>query len=139
MLLAVDTGNTQTHIGIFRKDALVAQWRTSTEAGRTADELALIFQQFLALVGLSFSREVTGVVIGSVVPTQTAALREMVGRYFHFEPVVVEPGIRTGLQVRTDHPREVGADRVVNAVAAIGLAGPPDRKSTRLNSSHRCR
>jgi len=60
MLLAVDTGNTQTHIGIFRKDALVAQWRTSTEPDRTADELALIFQQFLALVGLSFSREVTG-------------------------------------------------------------------------------
>jgi len=125
MLLAVDTGNTQTHIGIFRKEDLVAQWRTSTEPGRTADELALIFQQFLALVGLSFSREVTGVVIGSVVPTQTAALREMVGRYFHFEPVVVEPGIRTGLQVRTDHPREVGADRIVNAVAAIELAGPP--------------
>src|SRR2546428_9405927 len=125
MLLAVDTGDTETRIGISRKDALVAQWRTSTEAGRTADELALIFQQFLALVGLSFSREVTGVVIGSVVPTQTAALREMVGRYFHFEPVVVEPRIRTGLQVRTDHPREAGADRGVNHVTLIVTAGPP--------------
>jgi len=125
MLLAVDTGNTQTHIGIFRRESLIAQWRTSTEPGRTADELGLIFQQFLALVGLSFSREVTGVVIGSVVPTQTAALREMVARYFHFEPVVVEPGIRTGLAVKTDHPREVGADRIVNAVAAIELVGPP--------------
>src|SRR5713101_6558936 len=125
MLLAVDTGNTQTHIGVFRKETLVAQWRTSTEPGRTADELALIFQQFLALVDLSFSREVTGVVIGSVVPTQTTALREMVARYFHFEPVVVEAGIRTGLPVKTDHPREVGADRIVNAVAAIELVGPP--------------
>ena len=125
MLLAVDTGNTQTHIGIFRRDALVAQWRTSTDPGRTADELALIFQQFLALVDLSFSREVTGVVLGSVVPAQTTALREMVARYFHFDPVVVEAGIRTGLPVKTDHPREVGADRIVNAVAALDLVAPP--------------
>src|SRR5713226_2751866 len=125
MLLAVDTGNTQTHIGIFRKESLVAQWRTSTEPGRTADELALIFQQFLALVGLSFSREVTGVVLGSVVPAQTAALREMVARYFHFEPVVVEAGIHTGLPVKTEHTREVGADRIVNAVAALDLVSPP--------------
>lgn len=125
MLLAIDTGNTQTHIGVFRREALVAQWRTSTEPGRTADELALIFQQFLALVELSFSREVTGVVIGSVVPPQTAALREMVARYFHFDPVVVEAGVRTGLPVKTDHPREVGADRIVNAVAALDLVGPP--------------
>jgi len=125
MLLAVDTGNTQTHIGIFKREQLVAQWRTSTEPGRTADELALIFQQFLSLQGLSFSREVTGVVIGSVVPAQTTALREMVARYFHFEPVVVEAGIRTGLPIRTDQPREVGADRIVNAVAALELVGPP--------------
>jgi type III pantothenate kinase len=125
MLLAVDTGNTQTHIGIFRRESLVAQWRTSTNPDRTADELALIFQQFLELVGLSFSREVTGVVLGSVVPSQTAALREMVARYFHFEPVVVEAGIRTGLPVKTDHPREVGADRIVNAIAALDLAVPP--------------
>src|SRR2546429_5085472 len=125
MLLAVDTGNTQTHIGILRRDALVAQWRTSTDPGRTADELALIFQQFLALVGLSFSREVTGVVLGSVVPAQTTALREMVARYFHFEPVVVAAGIRTGLPVKTDHPREEGADRIVNAVPAPDPARPP--------------
>jgi type III pantothenate kinase len=125
MLLAIDTGNTQTHIGVFRRDALVAQWRMSTEQARTADELALIFQEFLALVGMSFSREVTGVVIGSVVPVQTTALREMVARYFHFDPVVVESGIRTGLQIRTDHPKEIGADRIVNAVAAVELVGPP--------------
>lgn len=125
MLLAIDTGNTQTHIGMFRRDRLVAQWRLFTEPRRTADELALILGQFLSLEDLSFSREVTGVVIGSVVPAQTTALREMVGRYFHFEPVVVEAGIRTGLPIRTDHPREVGADRIVNAVAALELVGPP--------------
>src|SRR6266478_327983 len=125
MLLAVDTGNTQTHIVIFHREILIAQWRTSTEPGLTADELALIFQQFLALVVLSFSREVTGVVLGSVVAAQTTALREMVASYFHFEPVVVEAGIRTGLPVKTDHPREVGADRIVNAVAALDLVSPP--------------
>lgn len=125
MLLAVDTGNTQTHIGIFRRETLVAQWRMSTKPSRTADELALIFRQFLGLVDLSFSREVTGVVIGSVVPAQTTALREMVARYFHFDPVVIEAGIRTGLLVKTDHPREVGADRIANAVAAIELVGTP--------------
>lgn len=125
MLLAVDTGNTQTHIGMYRRNALVAQWRMSTDPARTADELALLFQQFLALVGLSFSREVTGVVIGSVVPVQTTALREMVARYFHFDPVVVEPGIRTGMPLKTEHPREVGADRIVNAVAAIEVVGTP--------------
>ncbi|MGH2707074.1 MAG: type III pantothenate kinase [Actinomycetota bacterium] len=125
MLLAIDTGNTQTHIGIFRRDEIVAQWRTSTEASRTSDELALTFQQFLALEGLSFSREVTGVVISSVVPSLTASLREMVARYFHFDPVMVEPGVRTGMPVLTDHPREVGADRIANAVAAQILVGGP--------------
>ncbi len=125
MLLAIDTGNTQTHIGVFRREELVAHWRMSTEPARTADELALIFQEFLALVGTSFSREVSGVVIGSVVPVQTSALREMVARYFGFEPVVVEPGTKTGMPIRTDHPREVGADRIVNCVAALELAPPP--------------
>jgi type III pantothenate kinase len=125
VLLAIDTGNTQTHIGVFRHEALVAQWRMSTEPSRTADELGLLFQQLLGLVGMAFSREITGVVIGSVVPPQTTALREMVARYFGFDPVVVEPGIRTGMPIRIDNPREVGADRIVNCVAALDLAPPP--------------
>lgn len=125
MLLATDVGNTQTHIGIFDRDRIVAGWRISTEARRTADELALIIQEFLTLEGLSFSRQVTGVVIASVVPSLTASLREMVDRYFHFDPVVVEPGVRTGMPVLTDNPREVGADRIVNAVAAFALHGGP--------------
>lgn len=125
MLLAADVGNTQTHIGIFSRVELVAQWRVSTEPRRTADELALIFQEFLSFQGLSFSRQVTGVVIASVVPPLTASLREMVARYFHFDPVIVEPGVRTGMPVLTDNPREVGADRIVNAVAAYHLMGGP--------------
>ncbi|MCA1839020.1 MAG: type III pantothenate kinase [Actinomycetota bacterium] len=125
MLLAVDVGNTQTHIGIFSSEQIVAEWRTSTEPRRTADELALIFQEFLSFQDLSFSRQVTGVVISSVVPSLTGAMREMVEKYFHFDPVVVEAGIKTGMPVLTDNPREVGADRIVNAVAAHALAGGP--------------
>ena len=121
MLLAVDIGNTQTHIGVFDKDELIHEWRASTEARRTADELALMFGQFLSLAGLSFSKAVTGVSICSVVPRATQELREMAQRYFGFPALVVEPGIKTGMPVLTDNPREVGADRISNAVAAHSI------------------
>lgn len=125
MLLAVDVGNTQTHIGIFSGTQIAAEWRTSTEPRKTADELALVFQEFLSFQDLSFSKQVTAVAISSVVPSLTAALREMVERYFHFDPLVVEPGVKTGMPILTDNPREVGADRIVNAVAAHSLVGGP--------------
>jgi type III pantothenate kinase len=127
MLLAVDVGNTETLIGLFtdRERELAWHWRTSTVATRTADELALQFGGFLEQQGLSFSRQITGVVISSVVPTSTAALRKMVTDYFHFAPIVVEPGTRTGIPILTDNPREVGADRVVNALAAFTKYGGP--------------
>lgn len=125
MLLAVDVGNTQTHIGMFSNAELRAEWRTSTQRDRTADELALVFQEFLSFEGLSFSRQVTGVVVGSVVPSLTASMREMVTRYFHFDPVVVEAGVRTGMPVLTDNPKEVGADRIANAVGAYELVSGP--------------
>lgn len=118
MLLAVDVGNTQTHLGVFKRDRLVHQWRASTDARRTADELALTFGEFLSLADLSFSREITGVSICSVVPRATQELRTMTLRYFGFSPVVVEPGVKTGIAVRIDHPREAGADRIANAVSA---------------------
>jgi len=118
VLLAVDVGNTQTHLGVFDRGSLLYEWRASTDAGRTADELALMFGQFLALASLSFTRSITGVVISSVVPPATQELREMALKYFGFPPLVVEPGTKTGIGVMTDHPREVGADRIANAVAA---------------------
>ncbi len=121
MLLAVDVGNTQTHLGVFDKEKVAHEWRASTDARRTADELALMFGQFLELVDLSFSRQITGVAISSVVPRATQELREMTDRYFGFPAVVVGPGVRTGVAVVTDSPREVGADRIANAVAAHAL------------------
>jgi type III pantothenate kinase len=125
VLLAVDVGNSHTVIGVFRGDELVDHWRIGTDDRRTPDELALMFQGFLALHGMSFERHVTGVCVGSVVPTVTQALREMTRRYFHYNAVVVEPGIRTGVPILTDNPKEVGADRIVNAVAAVHLYGGP--------------
>jgi type III pantothenate kinase len=125
MLLAIDVGNSQTHIGLLAKEGITAQWRTSTEARKSADELARELQQFLAWQDLSFSRQVTGVAISSVVPPLTSALKEMVERYFHFNPVVVEPGIKTGMPILVDNPAEVGADRICNSVAAWAMAGGP--------------
>ena len=125
MLLVVNVGNTETALGMFRGEDLIHHWRMSTQAERTADEMALVFAGFLDQESLSFTREITGVALSSVVPPCTQALREMTRRYFHFDPVVVEPGVRTGVSVRTDNPREVGADRIANAVAAHSKYGGP--------------
>ena len=125
MLLAVDIGNTETVVGVFRDGELAWRWRMATDPERTADELALLFGGFLQQQGLSFDRNVTGVVLSSVVPSSTQAMREMVSRYFRFPAVVVEPGVKTGVAVATDNPKEVGADRIVNALAAFEQYGGP--------------
>ncbi len=140
MLLAIDIGNTQTVIGLFgdEEDAdggpvgdspaeagLLDHWRIATKAERTSDEHALTIQEFLGFHGFSFDDDIDGIVISSVVPRATAAFRNMVERYFGFRPVVIEPGVRTGMPVLTDNPREVGADRIANAVAAIDVFGGP--------------
>ena len=125
MLLAIDVGNTETVVGVFREEELASRWRIHTSPERTADELALLFSGFLAQAGLSFDKNVTGVVMSSVVPRATESLREMTSRYFRFDAVVVEPGIKTGVPVLTDNPREVGADRIVNALAAFTKYGGP--------------
>ncbi len=138
MLLAIDVGNTQTVIGLFgdahdatqsarsRCEAgLLDNWRIATIAERTADEQALTVQEFLGFHGFSFDTEVDGIAISSVVPRCTAAFREMTEKYFGFDPVVVEPGVKTGLPVLTENPREVGADRIANAVAAVDVYGGP--------------
>lgn len=125
MLLAVDVGNTETVVGVFQDEKLSSRWRIHTSPERTADELALLFGGFLAQAGLSFDKNVTGVVLSSVVPTATEALRDMVSRYFRFDAVIVEPGVKTGIPVLTDNPREVGADRIVNALAAFTKYGGP--------------
>ena len=139
MLLAVDAGNTQTVVGLFRGHDLVDHWRIATDADRTSDELALMVQQFLGFHGFSFAaprldegerssnerRSITGVAICSGVPRVTAELRQMTERYFGFPALVLEPGVRTGMPILYDNPKEVGADRIANAVGAYDLFGGP--------------
>jgi type III pantothenate kinase len=128
MLLAVDVGNTETMIGLFEappRTELVDSWRVSTNVERTADELALLVQEFLAFHGFSFDTDVAGVVVSSGVPRLTAALREMTERYFGFPAVVLEAGVKTGMPILYDNPRDVGPDRIANSVAAIAAYQPP--------------
>ena len=125
MLLAVDVGNTEIVVGVFRSSDLEWTWRLSSRAERTADELAVLFASLLSQRGLAFDNQITGVVVSSVVPGLTQSLRDMTDRYFPFAPVVVGPGTRTGMPILTDDPREVGADRVVNALAAVSRYGGP--------------
>ena len=128
MLLAVDAGNSETVIGLFEVgDArrLVDTWRLSTQAERTSDEVALLVQEFLAFHGFSFDTDIAGVVVASNVPRITSAFREMTERYFGFPAVVLEAGVKTGMPILYDNPRDVGADRIANAVGAMEIADPP--------------
>jgi type III pantothenate kinase len=129
MLLAVDVGNTETVIGLFadprNSDELVDHWRVSTNVERTSDEMALLVQEFLGFHGYDFDQDVAGIAVSSGVPRVTAALRQMTARYFGFEPVVLGTGVKTGLPVRYENPREVGPDRIANAIGALDKYEPP--------------
>jgi len=124
MLLAIDVGNTQTVVGLFSEGELVDHWRLMTESDRTSDELAVLVQQFLGFHGHALAG-IEGLAISSVVPRVTGALRDMSTKYLGFEPLVLEPGIRTGMPILYDNPKEVGADRIANAVGAYDLYGGP--------------
>jgi type III pantothenate kinase len=125
VLLALDVGNTETVLGIFRGDSLEHHWRLSTMPERTSDELALLLSGFLAQRDMAFESMISGVVIASVVPAVTEALREMSARYFPFPPVVVGPGTKTGVPVVTHTPRVVVGDRIVKGGAAYTRFGGP--------------
>jgi len=124
MLLAIDVGNTQTVIGAYRESELVGHWRISTDSNKTGDELALYYQGFLMLKGLSFAG-FDAVIISSVVPPATLALEHMTREYWDFEPLIVGTNIDAGISVLIDNPRELGPDRLVNAVAAFERYGGP--------------
>ena len=127
MLLAVDVGNTETVVGLYDSSDtdLLDHWRIATSAERTSDELALMVQEFLGFHGFSFDEDVDGVALCSSVPSITAAVREMTDRYFGFAAIVVEPGVKTGMPILYENPKEVGPDRIANAVAAFDLYGGP--------------
>jgi len=126
MLLTVDVGNTHTVLGLFDGDDIVEHWRVSTDARRTADELAVVIHGLLSQYPITGGADVSGIALCSTVPSVLHEMREMCRRYYGDVPaVIVEPGVKTGVPVLTDNPKEVGTDRVVNAVAAVELYGGP--------------
>ncbi|MEV0267147.1 type III pantothenate kinase [Hamadaea sp. NPDC050747] len=122
MLLCIDIGNTNTVLATFEGDKIVHSWRVKTDARNTADELGLMFRGLLA----GDNVEITGVAACSTVPAALRSLRTMLSRYYGGIPtVIVEPGVKTGVQLAIDNPKEVGSDRVVNTLAAHTLFGGP--------------
>src|SRR5580658_9218818 len=140
MLFVLDVGNTNTVLGVFaraekprpggdadvppRYDHLVANWRVATRQGSTVDEYGVLFRNLFSMASLEASG-ISGIVISSVVPPLDPVLRQVCERYFNSKPLLIEPGVKTGMQVLYDNPAEVGADRIVNGVAAFEKYGGP--------------
>lgn len=117
MILVSDVGNTNIVLGIYDDKNLIAEWRLSTDPTRTADEFGIqIFQLFLQ--SKIDPQEIEGVIISSVVPNIMYSLEHMIRKYFDVSPIIIGPGVKTGINIKYDNPKEVGADRIVNAVAA---------------------
>jgi type III pantothenate kinase len=124
MLLVIDVGNTNIVLGVYEGKELKQYWRIATDRMKTDDEYGMLVKSLFADKGLQ-ANMVQGIVISSVVPPLMFALENMCKKYFHCKPLVVGPGIKTGLNIKAENPREVGADRIVNAVAALHYYGPP--------------
>src|SRR5438477_6036539 len=124
MLLAIEVGNTNTVLGLYEGDKLVADWRMFTVHDRMADEWAALIITLAGNRGYTLA-DMDAAVCSSVVPPVTTAMREMVQEYLHTDLLLVEPGTKTGVRVMVDNPREVGADRIVNTLAAHARYGGP--------------
>ena len=124
MLLAIDVGNTNITVGIFQGEELRATWRIATDPRRMPDEYGLMLRDLITLAGMD-AAEITDGCICSVVPPLTATLEQTCKEYFSINPLIVGAGTRTGVQIRYDSPRDVGADRVADAAAAFRLYGGP--------------
>lgn len=124
MLLAIDVGNTNIMLGVFEGKKVKVCWRISTNWERTEDELGITIKNLFDQNGLS-ADHISAIAISSVVPPLMHSLEKMSAKYFGLQPIVVGPGIKTGLNIVMDNPREVGADRIVNALAGFFLYGGP--------------
>jgi type III pantothenate kinase len=124
MLLTIDVGNTNTVLGVFRGEELIANWRLTTARSQTVDEYGVLARNLFSLAGLN-QEMITGVIISSVVPPVNWTLAEMSRVYFNRKALFVEMGVKTGLSVHVDNPADVGADRIVNGVAAFNKYGGP--------------
>jgi type III pantothenate kinase len=124
MLLVFDVGNTNIVLGVYDGDKLLYHWRVSTDRLKTADEYGVLIKSLFDHRGLGLN-DIDAAIVSSVVPPLMAPLTRMIQRYFGVEPLVVGPGIKTGMSIKYENPREVGADRIVNAVAAFEKYGGP--------------
>lgn len=124
MLLVIDVGNTNIVFGAYEGKKLVYDWRIATDKEKTSDEYGMLFDQMFKYNGIDRS-QVEDIIISSVVPTLMHTLPAMSQRYFKKDPIVIGPGVKTGMNIKYDNPREVGADRIVNAVAAYEKYGGP--------------
>ncbi|MGI6622822.1 MAG: type III pantothenate kinase [Clostridiaceae bacterium] len=124
MLLAIDVGNTYSVIGVYKSDALVGNWRISTTRERTSDEIGMFLMSVLNHAGIS-PGEIKAVIMCSVVPPAMHSIVNAIKKYFNINPILVEPGIKTGINIKYENPREVGSDKIVNAVGALKLYGGP--------------
>lgn len=118
MLLVIDVGNSNIVLGIYDGSRLVEDWRVSTDKAKTSDEYAILIHNLFGLSGIGFDG-IKAIILSSVVPTLTGVLEKLSVQYFGFRPYVVGPGIKTGMPIQYDNPKEVGADRIVNAVAGF--------------------
>ena len=124
MIFVFDVGNTNTVLGVYDGEELTHHWRIETNRNKTNDEYGMLIKSLFDFADLSLS-DISGIIISSVVPPIMFALEKMCIRYFNLKPLVVGPGVKTGLDIKYDNPKEVGADRIVNAVAAIHKYGSP--------------
>src|SRR5215471_4693565 len=124
MLLTIDIGNTNTVLGVFDGETIIEHWRIATVPDRTADEIAVVLHGLLAQSGGLKESDLHGISLCSTVPSVMHEMREMVRRYYPDVPsVIVQPGVKTGVPIRMDNPKEVGSDRIMNSLAALSLYG----------------
>jgi type III pantothenate kinase len=126
MLLTIDVGNTHTVIGLFEAEEVIEHWRINTDARRTADEIAVVLQGLVRQSPLLAEGDIGGIALCSTVPSVLHEMREMFRRYYGDVPaVIVEPGVKTGVPVRMDNPKEAGSDRIINTLALSHIYGGP--------------
>lgn len=124
MLLVLDVGNTNIGLGVYDKESLLYHWRIETNQDKTEDEYGMLIKSLFTHVNMAFE-DIQGVIISSVVPPLISSLERMCQKYLRLQPLIVGPGVKTGLNIKYENPREVGADRIVNAVGAIHEYGAP--------------
>lgn len=124
MLLVIDVGNTNIVLGIFKDEELIFDWRISTDKNKTVDEYGLMLRQMLGSENID-PRDIKDIIISSVVPNINDIFPEIASKYFGLEPIIIGPGVKTGMNILYDNPKEVGADRIVNSVAAFEKYGGP--------------